>query len=207
MCLQNAKSLETYAAVVVVNSIQMLLNCRGILQDAYELGRAAEEIKDLAQLSSKDIISIVSWIAQQEQISRSLHRKIPSRLFSTYPEYQRGDYVTKYHNLLLSETYAISKNSRLANLKGRDQRQSSKRHSVPEAKRSSKTTLVEGFKDNLPKTDPSTISTRAASVAELSVVSVVKKMVPHVRKAAKRKELVSVKHSFGASPQRCTRLR
>ncbi|KAG2969430.1 hypothetical protein PC118_g17454 [Phytophthora cactorum] len=175
MCLQNAKSLETYAAVVVVNSIQMLLNCRGILQDAYELGRAVEAIKDLAQLSSKDIISIVSWIAQQEQISRSLHRKIPSRLFSTYPEYQRGDYVTKYHNLLLSETYAISKNSRLANLKGRDQRQSSKRHSVPEAKRSSKTTLVEGFKDNLLKTDPSTISTRAASVAELSVVSVVKK--------------------------------
>ncbi|ETI57240.1 hypothetical protein L915_00406 [Phytophthora nicotianae] len=146
MCLQNAKSLETYAAVVVVNILQMLLNCRGILKDAYELRRVAEQVEDLDQLGVKGIVSIVSLIALQEQISRSLHRKTPSRLLSTYPEYQRDDYVTKYHKFLLSETYSISQNSRLANINGRDKRLSSKRHSTPDAKTSSnypKTTKVE----------------------------------------------------------------
>ncbi|ETP54975.1 hypothetical protein F442_00428 [Phytophthora nicotianae P10297] len=161
MCLQNAKSLETYAAVVVVNILQMLLNCRGILKDAYELRRVAEQVEDLDQLGVKGIVSIVSLIALQEQISRSLHRKTPSRLLSTYPEYQRDDYVTKYHKFLLSETYSISQNSRLANINGRDKRLSSKRHSTPDAKTSSnypKTTKVEQCTVVLPDTVTRTVS-------------------------------------------------
>ncbi|KAF4037189.1 hypothetical protein GN244_ATG10737 [Phytophthora infestans] len=172
MCLQNAKSLETYAAVIAVNTLQMLLNCRGILKDAYELRKITEQLEDLDKLGSMDIVSLVSWIAQQEQVSRSLHHKTPSRLLSTCPEYQRDDYVTKYHKLLQSETYAISKNSRLTNLKGRDQHLNSKRRGTHPTGRNA--SPGEGFKDLLPKSDAVLISTRAASVAELPVATIVK---------------------------------
>ncbi|KAL3659362.1 hypothetical protein V7S43_015633 [Phytophthora oleae] len=82
MCLQNAKSLEMLGAVVAVNFIHMLLNCRGILQDARQIRVAEERISESSTVSQRDIISTTLAIAQTDQISRHLHRKKPSRFFS-----------------------------------------------------------------------------------------------------------------------------
>ncbi|KAG3048861.1 hypothetical protein PC121_g19241 [Phytophthora cactorum] len=97
MCLQNAKNLETLVAVVVVNFIHMLFNCREILQDGH---RNSETKSRLELPSSDDIVSIALVIAQKDRVSRSLHRKSPSRLISLYPRYQTVEFLTKHREVI-----------------------------------------------------------------------------------------------------------
>ncbi|ETM56651.1 hypothetical protein L914_00412 [Phytophthora nicotianae] len=96
MCLQNAKNMETLVAVVVVNFIHMIFNCREILEDANRYN----EIKSRLALSSSDIVASALAIAQNDRVSRSLHRKSPSRLVSLYPRYQTVEFLTKYHDVI-----------------------------------------------------------------------------------------------------------
>ncbi|KAK1935395.1 hypothetical protein P3T76_010620 [Phytophthora citrophthora] len=100
MCLQNAKSLEMLAAVVAVNSVHMLLNCRGILQDAREIRTTEERISKSSTTTPREIVFTTLVIAQTDQISKYLHRKKPSRFFSEYPKYQDAAFVKKHHALL-----------------------------------------------------------------------------------------------------------
>ncbi|KAG3108194.1 hypothetical protein PI125_g12031 [Phytophthora idaei] len=97
MCLQNAKNLETLVAVVVVNFIHMLFNCREILQDGH---RNSETKSRLEIPSSDDIVSIALVIAQKDRVSRSLHRKSPSRFISLYPRYQTVEFLTKHREVI-----------------------------------------------------------------------------------------------------------
>ncbi|EGZ15232.1 Kazal-like serine protease inhibitor domain and phox-like domain-containing protein [Phytophthora sojae] len=88
MCLQNAKSLETLAAVVVVNVFHMLLNCRDILKDANKVQKAKHELRAFDVAVADDIVSAALTLAQQEPLPELLHRKSPSRMFSNFPEFQ-----------------------------------------------------------------------------------------------------------------------
>ncbi|EGZ15220.1 hypothetical protein PHYSODRAFT_259988 [Phytophthora sojae] len=76
MCLQSAKSLKAYAIVIAVNTLQMLLNCRGILQNADEIRRTFEA---LPELPGHEAVTSALTIAQQENVSKLLHRKRLSR--------------------------------------------------------------------------------------------------------------------------------
>jgi len=70
MCLQNAKSLETYAVVVALNVSQMLLNCHGILRDARELQTAAQRLAEISEIPSGDVLSAALAIAQRFKVAQ-----------------------------------------------------------------------------------------------------------------------------------------
>ncbi|OWZ18695.1 hypothetical protein PHMEG_0007174 [Phytophthora megakarya] len=92
MCLQNAKNLKTLIAVVIVNLIHMIFNCREIVKDAYKI---KSQLQDLCSTETHDIVSTALNIAQKERVSRSLHHKHPSRFSSQY-----RIYVVRRHMIL-----------------------------------------------------------------------------------------------------------
>ncbi|KAL4094173.1 hypothetical protein PRIC1_009836 [Phytophthora ramorum] len=100
MCLQNAKSLDTLGAIVLVNAFQMLLNCRDIMKDADRIQRAKEQLRGSSIFMAGELVSVGLRLAQLDHVSRSLHRKSPSRMFSKYPGYQRVNLMVRYHKLL-----------------------------------------------------------------------------------------------------------
>ncbi|KAG6949350.1 hypothetical protein JG687_00014917 [Phytophthora cactorum] len=102
MCLQNAKSLETLGAVVLVNTLQMVLNCRDIVKDAASIQRTKPQHSDSSISAKDDVVATTLPFAQQEHVSKSLHRKLPSRMFLKYPGYQTIDFMTR-HQLLLQQ--------------------------------------------------------------------------------------------------------
>ncbi|KAL3659371.1 hypothetical protein V7S43_015642 [Phytophthora oleae] len=77
MCLQNAKSAESLVAVVMVNSLQMLLNCRDILKDAEKLKRTRKQLQEVT-IVLNDVVAAALELATQYQVATFLHRKIPS---------------------------------------------------------------------------------------------------------------------------------
>ncbi|RLN32409.1 hypothetical protein BBJ28_00013332 [Nothophytophthora sp. Chile5] len=90
MCLQNSKSLETLAAVVVFNTARMLLNCRYILSDSAKLRQTKRHLpKSTGAAQAEDNVGLALTFAQEERVARALHWNQPSLLMSTYPGYCR----------------------------------------------------------------------------------------------------------------------
>ncbi|KAE8885511.1 hypothetical protein PF005_g28267 [Phytophthora fragariae] len=116
MCLQNAKSWKTYAVVIAVNTIQMLLNCRGILQDSDEIRRTAEQLTESPGDDHEDAVTSALTIAQQENVAKLLHRKRFSRFFSLFPGYQHADYVSKHQKLLRRSSSVNLRHSSVPNV-------------------------------------------------------------------------------------------
>jgi hypothetical protein len=102
MCLQNAKSLETLTAIVLVNVLQMLLNCRDVLNDAARLQRSRTELANAAIVLAEDAVSAALQLADGPLLKR-LHNKSPSRVISTYPGYQRVEFMARSHGLLKTD--------------------------------------------------------------------------------------------------------
>ncbi|GMF24646.1 unnamed protein product [Phytophthora lilii] len=157
-CLQNAKSLETFAAVVLVNIFQMLLNCRDILKDADNLHKTKALLSGSDISMTEDMITVVLNTAQQEQVSRLLHRRKTSRLFSKYPGYQGIDFVTRHRHLLQKSEPSFSANTRSvvvndAAVLGRNPSRGSRHRSLLSTKSLSKQTtppIKLGFAQILP---------------------------------------------------------
>ncbi|KAG7379574.1 Basement membrane-specific heparan sulfate proteoglycan core protein [Phytophthora pseudosyringae] len=102
MILQNAKSLETLAVVVLFNSVQMLFNCRCILADSnaiYE-ARAEAEGKEAAALNPTDNVRTALNFAQEKRIAQNLHCRTPSLLLSTYPGYRGAAFLEQNQEML-----------------------------------------------------------------------------------------------------------
>ncbi|POM73181.1 Hypothetical protein PHPALM_9995 [Phytophthora palmivora] len=111
VCLQNAKSVETLAAVIMVNVFQMLFNCRYILKDAHNLKRDYSQLPDISITHVDNVVSTVLDLTQQNQLAKLLHQMSPSRMFSRYPGYQSRKFVTKYHKLLQNKESALNRNA------------------------------------------------------------------------------------------------
>ncbi|KAG1697465.1 hypothetical protein DVH05_016337 [Phytophthora capsici] len=151
MCLQNAKSMETLAAIVMVNTLQMLLNCRDIFKDAEKLKRTRKQLENMTS-THDDVVSTALEMANQHQVATLLHRKSPSRLVSKYPGYQTLSFQSRYHDLLLETDPA-----RIANTSSMDRsiRRSSRHRSQLTTKGVSPPSVEQNFTQIIPWMDKS----------------------------------------------------
>ncbi|GMF46807.1 unnamed protein product [Phytophthora fragariaefolia] len=138
MCLQNAKSTKTLAAISLMNILQMLFNCRYILMEANALDIYQKQLAALEVDIQVDIVYAGLKLADDRHIAISLHRKKPSCVLSMYPGYQDADFTAKYQEFLKtiktssSDTAMIhDQDSRLSSQKGNDHRRRSRSMMIP----------------------------------------------------------------------------
>ncbi|GMF46810.1 unnamed protein product [Phytophthora fragariaefolia] len=95
--LQNAKSVETLAVVVLFNIGQMLLNCRYVLKDAFALEKAKIQLQGeyLYNLTDNAVYNAMLFANESEVASR-LHAQQPSALLSTYPGYHGKTFIHRH---------------------------------------------------------------------------------------------------------------
>ncbi|KAL3659375.1 hypothetical protein V7S43_015646 [Phytophthora oleae] len=137
MCLQNAKSLETLVALVLVNILQMLLNCWDITKDAEALNQSRTRFTANSIVLQTDAVSAALQLADEKEILRSLHQKSPSRVISKYPGYQRSEFMTKCHKVLQELPPVTTQQASVLPRQGNNQR------SLKSAKSLSKQTQVQ----------------------------------------------------------------
>jgi hypothetical protein len=95
--LQNAKSFDTVAVIVLFNAGQMLLNCRYILQDAKGVDEATRKLEasHVETLTSNSVCNALLF-GNNHEIAANLHAKKPSALLSTYPGYHGKAFVHRH---------------------------------------------------------------------------------------------------------------
>ncbi|KAG7379573.1 Basement membrane-specific heparan sulfate proteoglycan core protein [Phytophthora pseudosyringae] len=115
MCLQNAKTLETLVAVLAVNFIHMLLNCREIGRDAEQINTAKSKLLEVPEsTTTEDVIATALKLAQTDRVARALHRKRPSRYVSQYPKYQGTEFLARHQALLTQQRINTTQTSELS---------------------------------------------------------------------------------------------
>ncbi|ETK96992.1 hypothetical protein L915_00405 [Phytophthora nicotianae] len=106
--LQNAKSVETLAVVVLFNTVQMLFNCRCIFADSNNIYQARVKSHALevekSTFSVRDNLQTALEYAQEIRIAQNLHWRTPSLLLSTYTGYRNAEFMEKNHETLRSAT-------------------------------------------------------------------------------------------------------
>ncbi|KAK1935384.1 hypothetical protein P3T76_010609 [Phytophthora citrophthora] len=155
MCLQNAKSLETLVALVLMNILQMLLNCRDITKDAKALRQSKVPFTTDSTLLQTDQVSAALQLANEKSVLQSLHRKSPSRVISKYPGYQRDEFTTKCLKILQESLRFTAQQSSVFPHKGIDHR------SLKSAKSLSKKTQIQLGLAQLPLVPDAKDATRA----------------------------------------------
>ncbi|KAL3659368.1 hypothetical protein V7S43_015639 [Phytophthora oleae] len=103
--LQNAKSLETLAVIVLFSTGQMLFNCRYILTDATRVldARMKAKGKEL-DVKIQDNLTIALKYAQEMRIAQNLHWRTPSLLLSTYTGYRAPAFMQQNQEMLRAAT-------------------------------------------------------------------------------------------------------
>ncbi|KAE8985258.1 hypothetical protein PR003_g23664 [Phytophthora rubi] len=95
--LQNAKSVQTLAVVVLFNVGQMLLNCRYIMKDASALEIAKQQLQGEYLKNLTDNVAYNAMrFANESDVADKLHAQQPTALLSTYPGYHRKAFVHRH---------------------------------------------------------------------------------------------------------------
>ncbi|KAG1697469.1 hypothetical protein DVH05_016341 [Phytophthora capsici] len=103
--LQNAKSLETLAVIVLFSTGQMLFNCRYILADATRVLDARMKAKGKeVDLNIQDNLTVALKNAQVMRIAQNLHWRTPSLLLSTYTGYRAPAFMEHNQEMLRAAT-------------------------------------------------------------------------------------------------------